>query len=137
MSQPTSEHPNARRIRAIVDEVNRTGDNAPLLAIITDDCINHADGNSPLGGDHVGAEESLSKFPILYEMSGGTLRLETLDMIADDHFAVWLQRVTAQRNGRDLDHMLTVIWRFKGDNVVEMWDHFADVDERDRFWLDD
>ena len=137
MSQPTSEHPNARRVREIVAEVAHLGDNAPLLAIVSEDVINHVDGNSPLGGDHIGREASLGKFPILYEMSGGTMAFETLEMIADEHFAIWLQRVTAQRNGRDLDHTVTVIWRFQGDTVVEMWDHFADVEEWDRFWLDD
>ncbi|HZO37308.1 MAG TPA: nuclear transport factor 2 family protein [Solirubrobacteraceae bacterium] len=121
-------------MREIVAEVTRLGDNAPLLAIVSEDVINHVDGNSPLGGDHFGREESLNKFPILFEMSGGTMRFETLNMIADDHFAIWLQRVTAERDGRELDHVLTVVWRFQGEKVVEMWDHFADVEEWDRFW---
>lgn len=136
-SAPGRDHPNAVRIRDLQAEASRRGDNSHLLELVSEHAVNHVDGNSLLGGHHVGRDEALGKFPILHQMSGGTLNLEPLEVIADDHFAMWLSRVTAQRNGRQLDQVLAVIWRFDGEKVVEMWDHFADVDAWDEFWKEE
>jgi len=124
------------RVRHLVQQVNDEGDNGALLELMSPDVVLHAEGNSPLGGTHVGLDEAMGRFPVMLELSGGTLRLEPLEFIVDPHFALFLQRATATRGDQELDHVMTVVWRFKDGQVVEMWDHFEDVDAWDNFWME-
>ncbi|MDT0184003.1 nuclear transport factor 2 family protein [Microbacterium sp. ARD31] len=137
MSAPAAPVADEGRIRRLVERVNAgKGDNGALREVMSPDVVLHAEGISPLGGTHRGLDQALSRFPILFDLSGGTLVLEPLEFVVDDHFALFLQRATATRGSARLDHVITVIWRFRGGQVVEMWDHFADVDEWDRFWTE-
>lgn len=136
MTSPGGSTSLEERVRRLVQKVNDEGDNAALLKLMSPDVVLHADGNSPLGGTHVGLAEAMGRFPVMFELSEGTLRLEPIEFVVDAHFALFLQRATATRGGKDLDHVMTVVWRFKDGQVVEMWDHFEDVDVWDNFWME-
>jgi len=63
-------------------------------------------------------------------------RIALIDVVASDTLVVSLERVTARRRGRTLDQEACVVWRIADGRCVELWSHFADQAECDRFWED-
>ncbi|MDT0183962.1 nuclear transport factor 2 family protein [Microbacterium sp. ARD31] len=127
-------HPLIAQMKSAVAAASDDLDLSLLRAMMAEDAVLHADGTSPLGGDHHGRDNVLGNFPNLTRIAGGSLALEITEIVANEHFLVMLNRATAERNGHDLSQMICVIWRFVDGRAVEMWDHFADVGAWDAFW---
>lgn len=97
-----NEHPNATIARALVDEFTR-GDLAAAGAHFADDAVWELPGHSRVTGEYKGRDEILGFLATSYELSGGTLRLELIDILGSDWGAVQVQHVRAELNGRVLD----------------------------------
>jgi predicted ester cyclase/ketosteroid isomerase-like protein len=132
--EKVAEHPLITRMKTAVAAASDSLDLTLLREMMAEDCVLHADGESPLGGDHHGRDTALANFPNLTAIAGGTLALEVTDIMANESFLVMLNRATAERNGQDMAQMICVIWRFVDGRAVEIWDHFADVSAWDAFW---
>jgi len=94
---------NAATLRRLYDAFGR-GDVESVMAAFPDDVSFHIGGASPVAGDYVGKGEVLGYLGTLMERSGGTFRLEVLDILASDERATVLTRETAHRDGRSLDN---------------------------------
>lgn len=96
------EHPNAALARSLVDAFTR-GDLATVATYFADDAVWDLPGRSAVAGSYEGPEEIVGFLAKSYELSGGTLTLELIDILGSDWGAVQVQHVRATHAGRALD----------------------------------
>jgi len=107
----------------------------PALAqLFSKDVVWRVPGRSFLAKDYRGQEEVFAFFGRLMELTGGTFRVESLDMLASDAGGVYLDRLTAERSGRRLDVRLALYVTIRGGHIVEGLDHFHQEHVWDAFW---
>ena len=96
-------HPNEDLLRRGYEAFGK-GDMATMTELFADDIVWHAPGNNPLSGDHKGRDSVLALLGKSAELSGGTVKVEVHDILANDEHGVALTRGTAQRGGKSLDN---------------------------------
>ncbi len=126
-------HPNEDRFREGYEAFQK-GDLETVTGFFTDDVVWHVPGNSPLSGDYRGKDEVLGFFARSMELTGGTLRIEVHDVLANDEHGVALTRVTAEREGRSLDSLNAHVVHITDGMVSESWFHSQDQYADDEFW---
>ena len=102
-----------------------------MLGLLSDDVRYHIYGRSKVSGDYVGKDEVLGFVGKLVELSGGTFRIQVLDILANDEHGVVLTRETARHDGKTLDNHAVHVWDmregtctgFRGYNE-DAWDEF-------------
>jgi uncharacterized protein len=92
------EHPNATRMRQTVGAF-MAGDIPLLLDGFAENVVWYAPGDTPASGRFQGREGVLRFFTMLDEVSGGTLRIEADDVLADDRYVTTFLTITARRQG--------------------------------------
>ena len=93
---------NARLANDLVTAFTR-GDLETVATYFTDDAVWELPGRSIITGTFTGPQEIIGFLARSFELSGGTLALELIDVLGSDWGAVQVQRVTAHRDGRVLD----------------------------------
>ena len=74
-------HPHEDTLRAIYEAFAK-GDIETVMGLYTDDIEFHVSGRSPVSGSYSGKDEVLGLYGKLAELSGGTFRVEALDILA-------------------------------------------------------
>src|SRR2546430_13890793 len=92
-------HPNEELVRTGYTAFG-SGDMDTLRRLFAPDIVWHSPGRNPVGGDYHGVDQVLQLFGRLFELTGGTLRLELHDVLANDDHAVALVKNPAERGGR-------------------------------------
>jgi uncharacterized protein len=110
------------------------GDLTALMDLMADDVVWHVGGDNPLSGDYRGKDEVMGLFGQFFERSGGTLRIEIHDVLANDEHGVALTRTTAERDGKSIDTRSAHIVHFSDGKVVESWQFSEDTGAMDTFW---
>ncbi|PYS92087.1 MAG: DUF4440 domain-containing protein [Acidobacteria bacterium] len=128
-----TEHPNAAVLRRIYEAFAR-GDFAALSDLLADDIVWHVPGRSLVAGSYHGREELLGYFGQLIELSGGTFKAESRDIVANDKHVVSLEHLTAERAGKSLDVELALVVRVSDGRIVEARDYFSEQNVWDEFW---
>ena len=105
-------HRNEQLLRRNYDAFT-TGDMDPMLDSLTDDIDWHVSGASPLAGDYKGKAEVLEFFAQMTELYGGTLRLEVLDVLANDDHGVVLTRERGEHAGKAVEYGGVHRWDFR------------------------
>jgi ketosteroid isomerase-like protein len=118
-------HPNEDLVRRGYDAFS-SGDVQTLRELWDPDIVWHAFGRSQLSGDHRGVDAVLGYFGQIMELSGGTLRVEVHDVVANDEHAVGLHSVHAERAGKTLDDNHTLVFHVRDGKVTEVWQYSAD-----------
>jgi ketosteroid isomerase-like protein len=102
--------------------------------VFTADTKWHVGGKSPLGGDYSG-QQVFEWFGRLFELSGGTFKVEVHDITTSDQHAVALTSASAERGGKRLsDAKGTQVHHYEGGKISETWLSSQDQDEFDKFW---
>ena len=127
------EHPHLELMRRTLDAF-RSGDLATLAQIFSADVVWRVPGKSFLAKDYRGHEEVFGFFARLMELTSGTFRAESLDLFANDAGGVFVDRLTAERNGRRLDIRLLLHVTLREGQIVEGRDHFHPEHLWDAFW---
>jgi ketosteroid isomerase-like protein len=112
------------------------GDPEPMAAFLADDVVYHLPGKHLGGGKLCGRDEVFARSARAAAECEAPPRVELVDVVACDDLLVTFERFTARRRGRRLEQQVCVVWRVAGAQCVEMWSHFADQAECDRFWED-
>lgn len=99
---PMTEHPNTTLARSLVEAFAR-GDLATVGACFAEDAVWDLPGRSTVAGEYKGRDAIIGFLAKAYELSGGTLQLELIDVLGDDWGAVQVQHVRAAHDGRLLD----------------------------------
>ena len=126
-------HPNEALLRATYDAMAR-GDGKGIAAAIAPDAVWHIPGSSPLAGDHAGLDALFAFWRKVAELSGGGMRLEVRDVLANDERAcVWV-RGTATRGGQRFEELGVHVFELREGKIAEAWFHYEDQAAYDAFW---
>jgi uncharacterized protein len=128
-------HPNEELLREAFAAFQR-GDLAALQSkYFAEDIRYHVPGRSQVSGDYQGTTEVFGFFGRLFELSGGTLRIEVHDVLANDVHGVALYNVRAEREGRELaDNQILIAHPTPDGKAAEIWTQSADQYAFDEFW---
>lgn len=129
-------HPNAEIARRGYAAF-ATSDTDTLLNLLADDITWHVGGDGPLSGSYVGIHEVTNLLGQVFNLTGGTQRLDVHDVFAtDDHIvAVLRETATRARDGAHLDVREAHIMRLDAaGKVVEFWDLPDDPGSHDAFF---
>jgi ketosteroid isomerase-like protein len=127
------EHPNVGLVRKGYDAFAK-GDMATLRELLSEDVVWHGPGNNPLSGEYRGRDAVFAMFARTAELSGGTLRIELHDVLANDEHAVALLRETASRQGKELDLLEVTVYHVSNGKATEVWACPYDQRVSDEFW---
>jgi uncharacterized protein len=126
-------HPNEDLLRRGYEAFS-SGDMQTLGELFADDIVWHVGGRNQLSSDYRGTQEVFNLFGSFAQLTGGTLRIELHDVLANDEHAVALQKVTGEREGRTLDDNGVGVYHVREGKVTEAWFHPGNVYDLDEFW---
>jgi ketosteroid isomerase-like protein len=124
-------HPHEDTLRAVYDAFGK-GDIETVMGLYTHDIEYHVSGRSPVSGVYSGKDEVLGLFGKLMEQSGGTFRVEVLDILANDDYGVVLTFERGQRGGKTLENRAVHVWNFRDGKCAQFRGYNEDV--WDEFW---
>ena len=102
---------------------------------LAEDAVWHVGGTHRHSGDYRGRDAILAYFDAVREATGDTMRLEPLELLADDRYGAAFMRVTADREGRRLETVVADAFRFDDEGrIVEFWASNANQAGIDAFW---
>lgn len=127
-------HPNEDLTREGFAAFGRGDFDALRRQYFAEDIRYHFPGRGPLAGDYEGVAQVLELFGRAFELSGGTLRLELHDVIANDEHAVALFTAHAERADRRLEDRAVLVYHVRDGKVTETWLHPGDLYAGDEFW---
>jgi ketosteroid isomerase-like protein len=128
------EHPNATRVREALDAYN-SGDLESMKEHLAEDILWHVGGDHSLSGDYHGRDDVVAYFEKVRSLTGGTITLEPIEILASDSHAGIFMRATADRGGQPLDTTAAEAIRFDGEGRwAEYWAMNEDQDAVDAFW---
>jgi ketosteroid isomerase-like protein len=128
------EHPHGERARTVLAEVS-AGNLDALSDQMTDDIVWHVGGEHPLSGDYQGREAVMDYHRRVADLTGGSLRLEPVDVLASDrHLGIFLKAVAGE-GGPALDTTMVEAIRLTEDGKwAEFWALADDQAGVDAFW---
>ena len=119
-----ADHPNAAIIRAAAEEVERTGDMTSQMGLLADDVVWHEIGSDePVRGKQALAERYAQL------SGGGSIQVETHDVVANDEHCIQLVTATATMGDRSLTYRTAEIYHMRDGKITERW-AFSDDTER-------
>lgn len=127
------EHPNVQRLREAYAAFAR-GDLETIGRELAPDAVWHVAGQSDLAGDYKGQDEIFGFFGKLFELSGGTLRIDVDDILANDEHATAIVRMSAQRGDDVLSMNGVHVYRLEEGKTKEFWSFDEDQRREDAFW---
>ena len=114
-----------------------SGDLDLLGVVMASDVVWHEPGRSSFGGDYKGPEAVLGFLGQLKALSGGTFKIEILDVLSEPERAVVFQRETATRNGKEFNVIVAVEFEIHHGKITEVTVYQTDTYQFDEFWADD
>jgi ketosteroid isomerase-like protein len=122
------------RLEAWLDAYGKH-DREAMLDSLADDAVWHVGGNHRHSGDYRGRDAILGYFDGIREATADTMRLEPLEILADDRYGAAFLRVTADRDGRRLETVVADAFRFEDDGrIAEFWASNSNQAAIDEFW---
>jgi hypothetical protein len=115
-------------------EAFRAGDLATLNEVFADDIVFHVPGTAQVSNDYHGKDATFGYFGKLVELTNGTFKVESLKVYVSDDKVAMLDRISAERNGKQLDQELVLVLQVRNGQFVEGWDHFEDLAAWNDFW---
>lgn len=110
-------------------------DRETMLDSLAEDAVWHVGGTHRLSGDYRGRDAILGYFDTVRRETEDSMRLEPVELIANDRHGAAFLRVTATRQGRQLDTVVADAFRFDEDGrIVEFWACNANQDSINQFW---
>jgi ketosteroid isomerase-like protein len=109
--------------------------NLPALFALMDGNVTwHIPGNSLISGEYRGHEQVAGLIAKSAEMTGGTLRFEIKDALANDERVVILATLSATRQGTAHTQQVVHLWRVADGKIAEFRGYADDQAAEDRFW---
>lgn len=108
------------------------GDVKPLMDSLTDDIRWHVSGKSPVAGIYSGKSEVLAFFGKMMDLYRETLRLEVIDVVANDAHGVVMTKESAEHNGKSLEFRAVHVWGVRNGKFSQFHVYFDDAYHR--FW---
>jgi uncharacterized protein len=115
-------------------EAFNSADMKTLTELFDERAVWRVPGRSSLAGDHEGREAAFAYFGRLGQESGGTFRAELQHLLADGDRVVGIQRNSAERDGKQLDVDVCLVFQLENGRITEGAEHFRDLYAWDEFW---
>ena len=126
--------PNSAVVRRLYSAF-RAGDNDAARDCFTEDVAWHLPGHSPLAGDYIGFDQiSAEFFGRIRELTGGSFKVEVLEIFPGVDRVVILQRTTGERDGRTLDILVCQLMTLRHGKIADVRGFQADQYALDAFW---
>jgi ketosteroid isomerase-like protein len=110
-------------------------DRQTMLDSLTEDAVWHVGGTHRHSGEYRGREAILGYFDAIREATADTMRLEPLEILADDRYGAAFLRVSADRDGRRLETVAADAFRFDDNGrIAEFWASNSNQAAIDEFW---
>ena len=110
-------------------------DRDAMREALAEDAVWHVGGMHRLSGDYRGRDAILGYFDTVWSETDDTMKLEPLEVMANDRHGAAFLRVTAERQARELDVVLAEAFRFdETGRILEFWAYANDQAAIDRFW---
>jgi uncharacterized protein len=126
-------HPNEELLRRGY-EAFAAGDIDTVLGVFAPDIKWHVGGENQLSGDYTGHEEVVAFFSKLFEVTGGTLRLELHEVLVNDAHGAVLVTQIAEREGQTLHGREVHWWNIADGKATEFWNLAENGAKVDRFF---
>jgi hypothetical protein len=127
-------HPNVERLRTFLDAF-AARDAERIRETLAAGAVWHVGGTHQFSGDYRGRDAILEYFDRVNAETTGTLRLDPIEVLANDQRGAAFLRVTAERSGRHLEVTMAEAIEFDGDGRIrEFWAHATDQDAINSFW---
>ena len=128
------EHPNVARAESFV-KAYQASDFDSVREFLAPDIVWHVAGNHQLSGDYRGIDAVLDYYGRAQELTGGSLRIESVEIMADDRFGGIIMRAQAKRDGQSMDVTLAEAFRVdESGRWTEFWALANDQAAVDEFW---
>jgi uncharacterized protein len=124
-------HRNEDMIRNNYEAFTR-GDANPLVDSLSEDIQWHVSGQSPIAGDYFGKAEVLKFFARMMDLYQGTLRLQILDVMANDQHGAVLTNESAIYRGKTLEFQAVHVWDIDNGKFARF--HVYNNDAYHKFW---
>ena len=122
------------RLKAWLDAYGKH-DRQTMRDSLAEDAVWHVGGTHRHSGDYRGRDAVLGYFDAVRDATADTMRLEPLELLANDRHGAAFMRVTAERDGRRLETVVADAFRFDDDGrIVEFWAANANQAAIDAFW---
>jgi ketosteroid isomerase-like protein len=128
-----AEHPNVTLLKKGYEAFGK-GDMGTLSELFDQDATWHVPGESPLAGDHIGRDAVFAFLGQTATLTGGTVKAEPHDILANDEHGVGLINMTASREGKELNTKEIHVMHIKDGKVTEVWSFPEDQRSSDEFW---
>ncbi len=125
---------NERLIRDGYEAMAR-GDGSVLASLLTQSTKWIIHGEGELAGTYTGPDEIFDFWKLVARKTGGGLRLELDDVLANDERAVALVKVTGSRKDRTLNERQIVVFELDGDKVRSASFVYERPRVYDAFWV--
>jgi ketosteroid isomerase-like protein len=103
-----------------------------VFSVFADDIRWHNGGSNQLTGELRGHEDMMGFFGKLFEITGGTFRLDVHDVLANDEHGVVLVTAHSERDSEPLSVREVHICHLADGKVTEFWAFPEDVATFDR-----
>jgi len=127
------EHPNLSIMRRTLAAF-QAGDIPALSKLLSPEVIWRVPGTNHLARDYEGQEQVFGFFGKLMELTSGTFRVSSIEMLANDNGGIFVDEITAERAGRKLNVRLMLHVVIRNGQIVEGIDHFHQEHLWDAFW---
>jgi uncharacterized protein len=125
-------HPYEERFRRVYADLAQ-GRLESASALLGNEVVCHIPGRSALSGDFRGRDDVLGILARLSTVSGGTYRIEPLDVLANDRHVVVLEDHACEIDGDRFEGRGVTVARMDGGRAVGVWVHPADPYGADEF----
>jgi ketosteroid isomerase-like protein len=110
-------HPNEAMLRAGYAAF-ASGHVQTLVDLFADDIEWHVSGRSPVAGVYSGKEEVLGFFGKMWELYGGTLQLQVIDVLANNERGIVLTAEHAGHDGNPLEYTAVHVWGVRAGKLA-------------------
>jgi uncharacterized protein len=126
--------PNVDLLRGFLDAYG-ANDRDAVGRSLAEDAVWHVGGTHRFSGNYRGRDAILEYFDRVGSETGGTLRLDPIEVIANEARGAAFLRVTGEREGMRLDVTMAEAFQFDDEGRIrEFWAHATDQDAIDAFW---
>ena len=112
-----------------------TGDMDTLMSLYHDDVVHIVPGASQVSGAHKGKENILGLYGKLFELSGGTLRIQLEKVLSDGGSRVMsIHTSSVDKDGETITQTEALLFTLVDGKVAEIQDFFGDIALNDRLF---
>lgn len=102
--------------------------------IFAEDIIWRTPGHAVFEPEYKGVDAVMEYFTKLFDLTGGTFKVEPVHILADDERSMVLQHVTGTRAGKLLDIDLVLVFEVRDDKVYEVTEYVPQLSTLEAFW---